>query len=248
MARALAINAATKPSAVTVGAGVAVAGLVLGQPWLIALATVVYVVLAAMTFFDSGEADKVAARLRPADEAGASRVVARLDPNALAPRIGRWLHDARVEEERIRAAIAESDLDLVDLSSEVDGLVVALDTIAGRAQRLAEYGATTDRHGVRARRDRAAAEVAAGSATSRSLVEALDQQLATLERMDRQLDRFDVEMEHVVTTLQLLRGQVVEMGVETAGLGEEALAERARSLREQVGAASAAMAELAGAE
>ena len=65
--------------------------------------------------------------------------------------------------------------------------------------------------------------------------------------MEKQLNRFDVEMEHVVTTLQLLRGQVVEMGVESAALGEERLAERARSLREQVGAASAAMAEVAAA-
>lgn len=245
MARALVVNAATKPSNVAVTATVAVAGLLMGQAWLVGVAALVYLLLVITTFFDGREADKVAARLRPADEAGASRVIERLDPDALAPRIGRWLHAARVEEQRIRVAIAESDLDLVDLSSEVDGLVVALDTIAGRAQRLAEYGATTDRRDVSARRDRAAAEVAAGEAASKSLVEALDQQLATLDRMDRQLARFDVEMEHVVTTLQLLRGQVVEMGVETAGLGEEALAERARSLREQVGAASAAMAELA---
>jgi len=245
MARALVVNAATKSSNVLVTAGVAVAGLMLGQPWLVGLAALIYVLLVITTFFDNKEADKVAARLRPAEDAGASRIAARLDPGALAPRIGRWLHAARVEEERVRAAIGESDLDLVDLSAEVDGLVVALDTIAGRAQRLAEYGATTDRRDVAARRDRAAAEVATGQAASKSLMEALEQQLATLDRMDRQLSRFDVEMEHVVTTLQLLRGQVVEMGVETAGMGEEALAERARSLREQVGAASAAMAELA---
>jgi len=244
MGRALAVNAATTPSAVVTGAGVAVAGLVLGVPWLLPLAAVVYVALAALTFFDADEADKVAAKLRPAG--GASAVgVGRLDPGTLAPRIGRWLESARLEERRIREAIGESELDLVDLSREVDGLVVALDVIAGRAQRLADYGRTTDRRDVLARRDRAAAEVAAGDATSAPLVEALEQQLATFARMEKQLNRFDVEMEHVVTTLQLLRGQVVEMGVETAGLGEEKLAERARSLREQVGAASAAMSELA---
>jgi len=249
MGRALAVNAATKPSAVATGAGVAVAGLLLGQPWLIALAAVVYVALAVLTFFDAKEADHVAARLRGGEgetaAAGADRVVARLDPNTLAPRIGRWLERARVEERRIRQAIEESDLDLDDLSAEVDGLVVALDTIAGRAQRLAEYQATTDRQEVTARRSRAAAEVGSGTAASQPLVDALDAQIATLERMDGQLTRFDIEMEHVVTTLSLLRGQVVEMGVETAGLGEEKLAERARSLREQVGAASSAMAELA---
>lgn len=245
MARALAVNAATSPAAVVTGAGVAVAGLVLGMTWLIGLAAVVYVALAAMTFFDSKEADKVAGRLR---EGEPERVVARLDPNTLAPRIGRWLDAARVEERRIRQAISESDLSLEDLSSEVDGLVVALDVIAGRAQRLAEYGQTTDRRDVQKRRDRAAAEVAGGDPASQPLVEALDQQLATFARMEKQLNRFDVEMEHVVTTLQLLRGQVVEMGVESAALGEEKLAERARSLREQVGAASAAMAEVAAAD
>jgi len=61
--RGLVINALTKPINVVVPAAVVVAGLLIGVTWLIAVAVAVYAVLAVLTFFDEGEAEKVGKRL-----------------------------------------------------------------------------------------------------------------------------------------------------------------------------------------
>jgi phosphatidylglycerophosphate synthase len=61
--RSLVVNALTKPLNVLVPAAVVVAGIVLGALWLVAVAVVVYAVLAALTFFDGREAERVGKRV-----------------------------------------------------------------------------------------------------------------------------------------------------------------------------------------
>ncbi len=54
--RALVVNALTKPLNIAVPAAVVVAAILVGTGWLFVVAAVVYLVLFAMTFFDSDEA------------------------------------------------------------------------------------------------------------------------------------------------------------------------------------------------
>src|SRR2546423_15384963 len=61
--RGLIVNALTKPINVVVPAAVAVAALLIGVTWLIAVAAVVYAVLVVLTFFDEGEAEQVGKRV-----------------------------------------------------------------------------------------------------------------------------------------------------------------------------------------
>jgi hypothetical protein len=63
VSRGLIVNALTKPLNVAVPAALIVAALLIGATWLIALAAVIYAVLAVLTFFDEGEAEKVAERV-----------------------------------------------------------------------------------------------------------------------------------------------------------------------------------------
>jgi len=63
VSRGLIVNALTKPLNVVVPAAVIVAALLIAATWLIAVAVAVYAVLAVLTFFDEGEAEKVAKRI-----------------------------------------------------------------------------------------------------------------------------------------------------------------------------------------
>jgi hypothetical protein len=234
----LLVNAATKPVNVAVPAAVTVAGLVLGVSWLIGIAVMVYVVLAALTFFDAGEAEQVAASRRQATlgRTGAQDT----DAHVTDPQIRARLDAALREEQLLRAAIADSDLALTDLSGEVDGLVGSLRTIARRAQKLAAYLASTDGAALRRR----VAELERGGREP-ELLAALSGQAETLERMRGQLDRFEAQMEHATAVLATMRGQVVTMSVQADGFAERQLSEQARDLADQVAASAQAMDELA---
>jgi hypothetical protein len=152
------------------------------------------------------------------------------------------MSEAYKEEERIRQAMGESDASFASLTSEVDGLVRALETIARRAQKIDDYLAAQDRGRV----ERRLAEVQArpDDPACRQLADALGGQLQTMDRMSALLDRFEAEMENVVTTLRVMRGQLIQMSVAQAEYGEERLADQARALREQVGAAAESMEEV----
>src|SRR3954463_13819450 len=103
--RDLAVNAATKPVNVIVPAGVLVAGLLLGTAWLIPVAAVIYVVLAVMTFFDEGEAERVGHR-----SYDRARPPPRLDPRPLAGPIRARGQGGRGEAEKIDRPVRSSDL------------------------------------------------------------------------------------------------------------------------------------------
>jgi hypothetical protein len=234
LARELAVNAATKPVNVVVPGAVAVAGLVLGTVWLLALAALVYVVLVVMTFFDTREADRVVARRRAQEVAPAAR------PRELAAPIAARLEAAEREDAALRRAIGESELTFDDLLPEVDALMTAMRSVAVRATRLHEYLAEQDRNAV-VRRLRACE----GDPSQRDLATALEAQIDTMDRMATRLSRFDTELQQAAATLATMRGQVVALGVDAGGLGEERLAEQARGITARLGATSDALAELA---
>src|SRR5438034_9312711 len=129
-------NAATKPGAIGVAAAVAVGALVIGAAWLLAVAVVAYIALAAATLFDGDEAERVGRAAYERARGRGARRETRALPKGLAPEIDSLVKRARVEQERILQAIAESELPLDKVSLEVDSLTAEMERIAGRAQVL----------------------------------------------------------------------------------------------------------------
>ena len=73
------------------------------------------------------------------------------------------------------------------------------------------------------------------------LTEALRTQLATLDRMQRQLNRFGDEMERILVEMDTIRGHIVSVGATTGAAAGKELAGEVRSLREQMGAVAEGM-------
>ena len=90
-----------------------------------------------------------------------------------------------MREQRIGDAIARADLPYEEVAEEIDRFVGAMDSTAGRAQLLYEALEDTPPDGVEARL--AAVRRDGGQP---ELEEALATQLATLRRMEKQLDKF----------------------------------------------------------
>ncbi|HEX3318969.1 MAG TPA: hypothetical protein VHR88_13180 [Solirubrobacteraceae bacterium] len=236
--RSLAINALTKPLNVIVPAAVVVAGIVLGALWLVAVAAVVYAVLAALTFFDSGEAERVGKRVYGHAAKGVAPPK-RADLARLAPPIAQQLGAARSEEARIHAAVQDADLPFEEVTSETDALVQAMESIAIRTQRVYDYLASHDPRPVQARLSQLRAAGQEGD-----LAKALSEQLAAYEKLSAQLQRFYDEMEHITASLATVGAQVVSMSAAGEGeSGQRELAGQVRDLRDQVNALSDGMRE-----
>jgi hypothetical protein len=229
--RSLLVNAMTKPLNVLVPAVVVVAGIALGAFWLIAVAVVVYAVLAALTFFDGSEAERVGKRVYGT----ASKHVPppkQADLSRLAPPIAQQLGAARAEEARIRTAVSDADLPFQDITTETDALVQAMESIAIRAERVYDYLASHDPRPVQARLSQLESEGSAGD-----LAKALREQLAAYEKLSTQLQRFYEEMEHITASLSTV-------GAASDGeSGQRELASQVRDLRDQVNALSDGMRE-----
>ena len=182
--RKLIANALSKPVNVAVPAVVVVGAIVVGAPWLLAIAAVAYVALAAITFLDEREAERVG------DEAyGRARPSAqpRLETRRLAPEIRAEVETARAEQQRIGETIANADLPFDEVGGEVERLVVAMEATARRAQLVRDYLDTQDVPGIEARLAQAGGDTAA----------ALRDQLTVLGSLGTQLRRFHDEMEQV---------------------------------------------------
>ncbi|HEX4760467.1 MAG TPA: hypothetical protein VH256_06675 [Thermoleophilaceae bacterium] len=236
--RSLVANALSKPLNVLVPAVVVVAGIVLGALWLIPVALVIYAVLAALTFFDSSEAERVGKRVYgtaakqvpPPKQADLSR---------LAPPIAQQLGSARAEEARIRTAVSDADLPFQDVTNETDALVQAMESIAIRAERVYDYLASHDPRPVQARLSQLQA-----AGTENELAKALQEQLAAYDKLSTQLQKFYDEMEHITSSLATVGAQVVSMSAASDGeSGQRELAGQVRDLREQVNALSDGMSE-----
>lgn len=239
--RALVLNALLDPFNVGLLATMLAAGLVLGTlQFLAPVAALVYLGAAARTFFDEKAADKVLererAKRRTAVESGRRQV----NPKDLAPPIGRLIHSARMREARVAEAIQRSDLPYEEVGAEVDSFLEAMDSTAVRAQLL--YEALSDTPPAEVEK-RLAAVRRGGLPETRELEAALDVQLSTLRRMEKQLNRFFTEMERIIVELDTVRGQVVSMSVSADRTAQQQLAADVRGLRERMGAVAEGMAE-----
>jgi chromosome segregation ATPase len=210
--RELVVNAVTKPLNIAVPAAVVVAAIVIGAWWLVVVAVLVHAALAAQTFFDEKEAEKVGDRVY-----GRRKQV--LGP--LAPAIRAQVDAARGEQAAIARTIEASDLSWADVRSETAQLVAALEAAARRAQPLSDYLERQD-----------AAELQRRIADCRDpeTGKALKAQYAELERLEGMLQAAFAEMEQVNASLKTVHARLVG-----AAAGSDVdLAGDVRELRERV--------------
>jgi hypothetical protein len=235
--RQLLLNAARKPLAIGVGLAVFLAGLVMGTAWLFPVGLVIYVALAASTFFDGNEAERVGrgvyAKARPA---GTS---VRELPPGLSSELVELLERARAEERRILEAIESSELPFEEVSVEVDGLAKEMERIATRAQAVTTFLGAHDPTELRARLSglRAGADGDDDSArrARQRAADAIQEQLRVGEALESELRRFRAEMEHLIASLGVVHGQLVRISVSFDPQLEEDVAREVRDLRTRVG-------------
>jgi hypothetical protein len=246
LTRELAVNAVTKPLALTVGAGVAVAAFVVGTPWLLAVAIVAYLALAATTLFDPEEASRVGRDTYR--RAKAPEKDRRAFPEALAPEISALVHRAHVEERRIQRAIEESGLPFADVSIEVEHLMSELERNARRAQALWTYLADQRPFELQRRLQALREERDGDAEMARSrerAAAALEHQLQVGETLRAEYARFDAEVEHLIASLGVVHGELVRISVVDDAIAQDGLAGQVRDLRRRVGAVADGMSEAA---
>jgi type IV secretory pathway TrbD component len=244
LARELVVSAATRKQNVVVGAAVVVAALVLQTWWLLPIALVVYAGMVAATLFDEDRAEEVGRKTY-----AKSRRPKVDGLPVLAPPITEKLALARLQEGRIRKAIAEAPLALADLGEEIDRLMQALDNLAARADMVYGYLGEEDPAAIRGRIERlrsAQGKDAAVDASNQQAVAALEEQLAAFEQLERQLSRFDAQMENIAATLGAIHAQVVRMSIEEEAAAQGRVAEQVRDLRREVASAADALQEAYG--
>ncbi len=237
--KALIGNALLDPFNVTLGATVAIVGIVAGAlPILGPVAALIYAAGAVRTYLDSDVAQKVLERERKRRGGKSIASGAKpLDERTMTPGIAKIVRTAREREQRIREALAATDdVPAEEVQAEVDGFLAALEDTARRAQSLAD--ALRDTPPVKV--ERRLAEVNADTGRV-ELKEALATQLSTLRRMEAQLGRFGDEMERILVELDTIRGQIVSVGATTGAAKGRELAGEVRALREQMGAVSEGM-------
>lgn len=240
--RLLVGNALTKPMPnIVVPAAIAAGGLVLGLSAVaIVIAVVCWLALAAITYLDGDEAERVAAEERATRKRAFDKTHPRVLPGALAPPIASRLQAVIVEQGRIGQAIERAELPFDEVAGEVDVFVRAAEKTAGRAQLLYEYLAD---HDVRAVEARLASLQGAEDPSKRALREAVEAQAVALRRGAQQLDRFDTEMERIAVELGNVRAELLSVSAASEAAGQQRLAADVRDLREQMSAVSAGMSE-----
>ena len=236
--RALIANALLDPFNVVLLAVVLIAGILLGVfAFALPIGVVLYLAGAVRTYFDEDAANKVLERERGEHRKRLEAGRAKVRPEDFAPPIARLLREARMREVRIGDAISRADLPFEEVSDEIDRFVAAMDSTAARAQLLYEALADTPPARVEAR----LAEVRQRGGEP-ELDEALATQLATLKRMEKQLERFFGEMERILVELDTVRSQLVSVSASSESAQQTELAADVRALRERVGATAEGMA------
>ena len=236
--RALIANALLDPFNVVLLAVVLIAGIVLGIfAYALPIGAALYLAGAARTYFDEDVANKVLERERGEHRRRVEAGRAKVEPEDFAPAIGRLLQEARTRELRIGDAIARAELPFEEVTAEIDRFVAAMDATAARAQLLWEALDDTPPARVEARLDQVRAR-----GGEPELEEALATQLATLRRMEKQLERFFSEMERILVELDTVRSQLVSVSASTESAQQTELAADVRALRQRVGASAEGMA------
>jgi hypothetical protein len=238
LTRAIAVNAATKPINIVVPAAVAIVGALLGISWLWAVAVLVYVALVVATFFDADEAEAVGKRSRGIEDGKPAH--RQLDPAQLAPPIAERLQQALAEEQQIRQTIETADVDLAEVSGEVDGLVTNLEKSAQRAQLVYSYLSEQDS---RTLEHRARELERNQDPDSQRAAAAVRDQMELAQDLEATLNRFYAQMDHAVVSLQTIRGELVRISVAGEAEAQAETADRVRNLREEVGAMADGMRE-----
>jgi chromosome segregation ATPase len=249
LARRLAVNAATKPLNIAVLGGLIVAGIVLDLVVVVgAIAIVAYLVLVALTFFDSEEAERVGNELYAGRRGGGrGQIAPALDLGTLEPRIAALVQQARETAAGIRDAIAQADHPFDDVAADVDALVAAMDTSARRAQLISSTLAGQARAGQDiAGLDRTIADLRGrgDDADVRALIADLAAQRDATARLEERLERFEVGMQRICASLGLLRTRLVEMSASEEEAAQRELARQSRELRERTDLLAEAMAEV----
>ena len=236
--RALLINAATEPFNALILAGMLIAGFVLGEVAILAgIGVIIYALAVARTFFDDSVAQQVLGEERAKR---AKHAPARLDASTLAPPIAQRVQAARDRQARIADAISRANLPYTEVSDEVDAFVRAMEGTGTRAELLYEALAETPVADVQ---QRLAALQGASDPGKTQLRDALQQQLAVLEKMQTQLQRFYDEMDRMTVELDTIRGNLVSVGATTEADSQRRLAEEVRGLRDELGAVAAGIDE-----
>jgi hypothetical protein len=244
--RLLVVNALTKPVPnVVVPAAVAVIGIAFGIPLIgIGVAVLAWVALAATTYFDGDEAERVAGAQRARRRAKVEKRSPRLNPATLSLPVREHLMEVLEQEQRIREAIERAELPFEEVSGEVDGFVRVAERTASRAELLFEYLDDQDPARTSARLEQVKAQVAAGDSSKAPLVEALTAQKQALDLAREKLDDFFTEMERVSIELGNIRGQLLSVSAATESASQRELAAGVRDLREQIGAVAEGMSEV----
>jgi hypothetical protein len=245
LARALAVNAATRPFNVAVAASVVAAACILSV-WLLPIAVFVYGALVLTTLVDGDAAEKVGrtvyAKARPREARAPALEPAAVQDAAVARKVAL----AHYAEQRIREAISDSSAALPDVEAELERLLQGLEALARQADRVSSY-LTGDDEGELWRRlatlrgsqsgdqqlDRANAQAAA----------ALQDQLDARGQLAAQLSRLDAQMDHILATLGVVHAQIIRMNVAEERFVQDRVADQVRGLRLEVGAAADALDE-----
>lgn len=249
LARAIVVAAAKRPLNVGVGVAVLVAAIALDAVWLLPVALLVYAGMVVATALDGDRAERVGTETY---ERRTKRQLPRADNELrpyLSPRVTAAVAVAADAERRIRRAIDSTDLPLVDVEAEVDRLMSAVRQLARNADRLAEFLAEEDEPAVRARLDQARRATSDDPALARmnaDAVSALEEQLAAHEQIERQLARFEAQLQHIGASLGTIHAQIVRMSVEEEAGAQRRVADEVRALRREVGTTADALAEAFG--
>jgi uncharacterized RDD family membrane protein YckC len=154
---------------------------------------------------------------------------------ALAPPIARHVDAAHRIQAGIAAAVQRAELPYTAVSTEVGSLMADLERSAMRAQLLYEALSETPVAHVEHR----LAQV--GELERPELALALREQLVAQRRMQEQLQHFDGELERMVIELDTVRANLVSTAASGDAHNQERLAERVRSLRDEMSAVSEGM-------
>jgi uncharacterized coiled-coil protein SlyX len=186
---------------------------------------------------DAAKAQELAQSVAGPAPEGALAAVPVRQAKGLSEPIAGLVREAHLRETRIREAIERADLPYEEVADEVDGFVGAIDRTARRAQLLHEVLTDSPPEKVSAR----LAEVR-DDPDQAGLAEALTTQLATLEKMQRQLKRFYSELERLLVELDTVRSQLISVSASTESEQQDELVEQVRDLRERMGAVAEGMA------
>jgi len=245
LAREIALNAATRPLNVAVPVGVAVAALLLSL-WLLPFAVLVYGALVATTLFDGDVAESVGREVYAKAHPELPPGEASPPPEWADAAVAEKLALAREAEQRIRRAIAESPVPLVDVETEVERLMHELGKLGRQADRVSAYLADENEAALRGRLERLN-ETKSGDphvdhANAQTAAALLDQ-IEARSQLARQLSRLDAQMEHIVATLGVIHAQIVRMSVAEEASAQARVAKQVRELRCEIGATAEALDE-----